>query len=278
MATYTTSGPVTLTVRFAAGDLRVEGVDRADVEIDVQPRSSSGADREYADATVVEQLGDEIRIIAPDPGGWMRRSGSLRVRASVPLGTAVTVAVESADVALAGALGGVDLTTSTGDTIIERAETLAVTANSADVVCRAVDGDATVKTASGDVRLGHLGGTGHFFAASGDVSVDAAGAAEFKAASGDVKIGRVDGSVNGKTASGDVRLGSVKSGAVEVDTASGDVTIGVAAGVSAWLELHSLSGDVSSALGDVSAPDDDDRTVAISVRTLSGDIRILRAS
>ena len=118
---YTTPGPAALTVRFASGDLRIEATDRPDVEIDVEPHGSSSADRELADATVVEQVGNEIRIIAPDSKGWLRRSASLRVRASVPTGTATRIAVESADVVLTGTLGALDITTASGDVAAERA-------------------------------------------------------------------------------------------------------------------------------------------------------------
>ncbi len=275
---YTTPGPTALTVRFASGDLRVEAADRPDVEIAVEPYGSSSADRELADATVVEQVGNEIRIIAPDSKGWLRRSASLRVRASVPTGTSTRIAVESADVALTGTLGALDITTASGDVAAERASSFALVAASADVVCRHVDGDASVKTASGDVHLGPVGGDGHLAVASGDLEIESFdGSVDFKSASGDVKIGRVGRSVTGRTASGDVRVLSVGSGTVEADSASGDITIGIAAGVAAWLDLQSVSGDVSSTLDDADAPVAGDATVTVRARTLSGDIRIVRA-
>ena len=276
---YTTPGSTALAVRFASGDLRIEATDRPDVEVTVEPHGSSSADRELADATVVEQIGSEIRIIAPDNKGWLRRTGSLHVQASVPTGTATRIVVESADVVLTGTLGAVDVTTASGDVALERAASFALVAASADVVGRQVDADASVKTTSGDVHLGSVGGDGHLAVASGDLEVESIdGSVDFKAASGDVEIGRVGRSVTGRTASGDVRVRSVGSGTVEADErASGDITIGIAAGVTAWLELQSITGDVSSALDDSAAPDAGDATVTVTARTLSGDIRIVRA-
>ena len=158
---YTTPGPTALTVRFASGDLRIDAADRPDVEIAVEPHGSSSADRELADATVVEQVGNEIRIIAPDSKGLAAPIGE-------PAG-----AGQRADRDLDAhrgrvgrrrahrPLGALDITTASGDVAAERASSFALVAASADVVCRHVDGDASVKTASGDVHLGPVGGDGH---------------------------------------------------------------------------------------------------------------------
>ncbi len=103
------------------------------------------------------------------------------------------------------------------------------------------------------------------------------GDANVRSASGDAVIGAVGGSVNAKTASGDIKVESVIAGTTQIDSASGDIWLGVAPGTTAWLEVQSLSGDVTSELQSADAPDEDAPAVSIQARTLSGDVAIRRA-
>jgi DUF4097 and DUF4098 domain-containing protein YvlB len=283
MNTFTTVGPAALAVRFAAGRLSVRtSADEEDLttSVDVRPANpDSTADVEHAAATIVEQRGDTIEVIAPSAKGWFGRNPRLDVRAVVPARSRVDVDVKSADVQLAGQLGLVAVSTASGDVAIEHAAELQVRTASGDVACRSVDGSASVNTASGDVRVDVVSGSAELATASGDVAVShVLGDARVRSASGDVGLDKADGSVTVRTASGDVRVGSVRRAAVEIDTASGDVEIGVAAGTAAWLDVQALSGSVSSALDAADAPDDDAETVAIHAHTLSGDVRVRRAT
>jgi DUF4097 and DUF4098 domain-containing protein YvlB len=283
MNTFTTVGPAALAVRFAAGRLSVgTSADEQDptTSVDVRPANpDSTADVEHAAATIVEQRGDTIEVIAPAAKGWFGRNPRLDVRALVPARSRVDVDVKSADVQLAGQLGLVAVSTASGDVAIEHAAELQVRTASGDVACRSVNGSASVNTASGDVRVDVVSGAAELATASGDVAVShVLGDARVRSASGDVGLDRADGSVTVRTASGDVRVGSVRRAAVEIDTASGDVEIGVAAGTAAWLDVQALSGSVSSALDAADAPDDDAETVAIHAHTLSGDVRVRRAT
>ena len=70
---------------------------------------------------------------------------------------------------------------------------------------------------------------------------------------------------------------AVIAGTTQIDSASGDIWLGVAPGTTAWLEVQSLSGDVTSELQSAGAPDEDAPTVSIQARTLSGDVAIRRA-
>ena len=286
MKSFTTPGPAALTVRFAAGRLTVRsGGDAEDpvattASIDVRPANAdSTADVEHAAATVVEQRGDTIEVIAPTAKGWFGRNPRLDIRATVPRGSRVDVDVKSADVELAGELGQVAVSSASGDVAVEHTDELRVRTASGDVSSRAITGNASVNTASGDVRLDAIGGSAELSTASGDVNVNhVVGDARVRSASGDVGLKEADGSVAVRTASGDVRIGAVRRATVEVDSASGDVEIGVAAGTSAWLDVQALSGSVSSALDPADAPSDDAETVSIHAHTLSGDIHVRRAS
>ena len=81
-----------------------------------------------------------------------------------------------------------------------------------------------------------------------------------------------------RTASGDVRLDGIASGLVELNSATGDIRVSVVPGIGVYLDLSSLSGSVRSYLDEVNNPDGDaDTAVEIRARTMSGDIRIMKA-
>jgi hypothetical protein len=72
-------------------------------------------------------------------------------------------------------------------------------------------------------------------------------------------------------------VGRAQSGRVVCETASGDVLVGIAEGVPAWLDVHSLTGSVHSALGESEPPAEGETSVAVHANTVSGDITLLRA-
>jgi hypothetical protein len=279
MHTFNTPQPVALTIRFAGGGLQVLAERRDTTTVEVSPANpSSSADVDHAAATTVEQRGGEIVIIAPDTKRWFGRTPKLDVKVAAPTDSGLTAFVESADVRLRGRLGGVDVNSASGDVRLEHAASLTVSSASGDVWGDSVGGDGRVKTASGDVRLTEVVGTGEVTTASGDIQIQRVnGDVNLRSASGDATVGAVGGSVTAKTASGDIRIDSVTVGSVEIDSASGDLWLGVAPGTAAWLEVQSLSGDVTSELQTSDAPADDAPSVAIRARTLSGDIAIRRA-
>jgi DUF4097 and DUF4098 domain-containing protein YvlB len=281
MRSFTTAGPVALSVRFAAGRISVRAAeDHGAATVDVRPNNpASSADAEHAAATVVEQRGDTIVVSAPPTKGWFGKNPKLDVEAVLPAGSRVDIDVKSADVELVGRHGRTAVTTASGDIVAEYAEELNARTASGDVSCRQVGGAAVATTASGDIRLGSVGGSAEVATASGDIDVPAAeGDVKARSASGDVVLGQIGGSVAVRTASGDTRVRSVRRGTVEINAASGDIEVGVAAGVAAWLDVQSLSGDLSSALEPTDAPGDGADTVTIHAHSLSGDVRVRRAS
>src|SRR5262245_56847475 len=283
MSTFTTPGPAALTVRFAAGRLVVNASgddDSVTTSVEVRPANpDSTTDVDHAAATMVEQRGDTIEVIAPPAKGWFGRSPRLDIRAVVPAHSRVDADVKSADVELLGNFGRVAVSTASGDVSIGHVAELSARTASGDLACRSVGGDANVTTASGDARLDDVAGSAQLSSASGDVAIGRVqGDARVRTASGDVGLGRTGGSISARTASGDVRVGSVRTGTVQIDSASGDVEIGVAAGTAAWLDVQSLSGSVSSALDASDAPGDETDTVSIHAHTLSGDVHIRRAT
>jgi DUF4097 and DUF4098 domain-containing protein YvlB len=263
--TFEVDGPVQLDVQLTSGEIEVDATGAGSAEVELLAHDEEG--RQLVDAARVELRGRELVVDVP----WRRRAlglGSLfhdsgiTCRIRCPEGSSLKARTKSADVRVRGTLGGIDTATASGDVDAGdvRGDVVAKSA-SGDVRTASVAGKAAVNTASGDVALGRVSGTVAVNSASGDVSVEAVG--------GDAKA---------NTASGDIRLGEVARGEVSVNSASGDVRVGIRRGARAHLDCSTVSGDTRSEL-DVSGdePDGDGPLVGIKVRTVSGDIAVVRA-
>ncbi len=282
MHTFPSPEPIELRVRLGAGDVAVEAAPRTETDVEVQPSDpGSRVDVEHAEATRVDHREGIVTVTAPDEGRSWRvgRSPAIVVRVGLPEGSTIRVDSSSADVVGRGRLGPAEVKTASGDVEIEQAADVKVETASGDIIVRRADGEARIGTASGDVMLQHVTGDAEVTSASGDILVGRAdGELRLKTASGDATVDTAEGSVTAKTASGDARVRQAHRGALSFDTASGDVRIGIAEGTAAWLDVQSLSGQVSSALAEADAPDEDGDTVRVRARTLSGDIAITRAT
>jgi DUF4097 and DUF4098 domain-containing protein YvlB len=136
-----------------------------------------------------------------------------------------------------------------------------------------------VRTASGDARIGSVSGRTTVGTASGDLRIGAAeGGLEVRTASGDVEAESTAGAVSLSTASGDVRLGAMGAGQLKLKTVSGDVEIGVIPGLRVWLDLSSVSGRMESQLDGDGPAGDGPAQLDLSMRSVSGDLRIRRAA
>ena len=117
---------------------------------------------------------------------------------------------------------------------------------------------------------------------SGDVDVERVGGAlTVRAVSGDVTIGSIDSELGVSTTSGDIEIRAVRDGDVRVNSVSGDVRLGVARGTRVWIDAASVSGKLESELGledhELGA-DVDAAVVPLHVKTVSGDVSIVRAA
>ncbi len=176
------------------------------------------------------------------------RGDSLRVTASIPHGAAARFSTASADVAVDGRLGTLSLSTASGD-VTARGE---------------IERDAEVKTVSGDVNIERV-----------------AGSLTCQTVSGDVEVGSVGGSVNAKSVSGDVRLSSLREGQTRFSSVSGDIEIGIATGSFLDVDAGSVSGRLMSDVplaGAPSADGDGGPTVVVRGKTVSGNVKLRRAS
>lgn len=252
--TFHTPLPLELEVAIPSGDIEVETVDGDESYVTVD----SGDERLLED---VEIHFDGSRLVVAYRG--KRRFGGLtisvgsfafgyeglKVTARVPHGAGFKVKTASADTSVSGRLGSAEVNTVSGDVRV-RGE---------------VSGDVRLKTVSGDARLDRVDG-----------------ALTAQTVSGDVRIGPVGGSAEAKSVSGDIRIEALTAGDARFTSVSGDIEIGIAQGSAVDIDAGSTSGDLSSEvpLGSEPVVGDDGAApmVVVRGRTVSGDVRVFRAS
>jgi DUF4097 and DUF4098 domain-containing protein YvlB len=189
------------------------------------------------------------------------------VRITCPRGATLDLTGGSTDVYVEGDLGEVNVRTASGDVKLD------------DVEKR-----IQLKTASGDVRVGTIASGGSVGTVSGDLAIRRIeGEVTSRSVSGDIVITSLHAPLELATTSGDVRIESIDAGEVRAQTVSGDVMLGVASGTRVWIDATSVSGDLQSQLGlEENAPaaseEQQGDVVPLHVKTVSGDVQILRAN
>ncbi|MBA2361444.1 MAG: DUF4097 family beta strand repeat protein [Actinobacteria bacterium] len=246
--TFSTPGPVELTIGIPAGDVDIQtgDGDETAVELEVRGRDAEELERDARIELRPRGEGFEVVVEADGNRGLFRsRDGEYRVRIHAPDGATVRAELASADISGRGRYTAVDVDVASGDLQFEE-----------------IAGEAKVDSASGDVQLGQVG------------------SAKVNTASGDVQIDRAEGRVDVNTASGDVEVRSAAEGQVKVNSASGDVEVGIAKGSRLFVDAQSLSGGTSSDLElESGAPIDADEGPLVELRvvTMSGDVSVRRA-
>lgn len=208
----------------------------------------------YLRAMSISQSGDQLVLTFPDG-----RYASVEIDLEVVENVDLEVSTGSGEVTVGAPLGAAKISTGSGDVDIATVD------------------NVQVSTGSGEIVIGDIGGAGQLNSGSGDISTGSAGAAlQAKTASGDLSILKLTGALRANTASGDISVPHA-GGSVELRSASGDLSVGVAEQLPAWLDLSSVSGEVSIDLDASAQPPEGEPYVAIKASTASGDISIYRA-
>src|SRR3954469_19974461 len=170
--TFEVQGTTEVEIRLNAGDIDVDATLDGSVTVELLAHDEEA--QQLVDEARVEQQGSRVLVDVPQKRGGFsfgnlfgRQGITCRVRC--PEGSLLSVRSRSADVAVRGSIGGMNIATASGD-----------------VNADGVLGGVNVKSASGDVQVG---------AVRDGVNV--------QTASGDVSLGTVRGNVNVNTASGD---------------------------------------------------------------------------
>lgn len=246
--TFSVSGPAELEISFPSGSLTVESGSPGRVEVYL--------DSKDPDAWRVEQSGDTV-IVAFDRG-FPTRGGRARIRVVTPERSALKAKSASADITARAELGKVAVNTASGEVELGNVASASIKTASGDVVLGRVDGELTIRSASGDVR-----------------AEDVAGALSITTASGYARFGRVGGPMSVSSASGDVSVAAYAGEDLEMATMSGDLDVGLLAGRIVKLRANTLSGSVHLPEAR-SAPTGTGPEVSVSLKSVSGDLRIRR--
>jgi phosphotransferase system HPr-like phosphotransfer protein len=271
MQTFETPGSVSLQIKLPSGRVVVTTVDEPKTTVEVVARGRRGQDAiDEIDVTMRESAGrHELRIEQKDKFRWgpiqITWGGDFECRVMCPPGADLEFGGGSTDLRVEGELGEVAVSTASGD-----------------VRLQSTRGDLQVKTASGDVSVATVAGEASLVTVSGDVDVTRVGGSlTVRAVSGDVTIGAIDSESGVSTTSGDIEIRAVRDGDVRVNSVSGDVRLGVARGTRVWIDAASVSGKLESELGledhELGA-DVDAAVVPLHVKTVSGDVSIVRAA
>ncbi len=258
---YSPSGPIRAKIFTRSGDVVVHSVPGNRLEITLSTSSAKFAhlldeatiifDEKRNEVEIHSQNGDRgARPLGPTlrmKRSWFDFGGAdLDVHVVLPSDSALDVATVSGDTAINGPMGNVSVSSASGDVLARDS-------------CDALE----VRTASGDVRTGRVRDSFSCRSASGDVAcLGSAAKTEIMSASGDVIV----------TAE--------QPGRLVVKAVSGDVHVQVARGLVVDINGNTVSGDMGTDIDLSGSGDarDDEELIYIKISTVSGDIRIEKAS
>jgi DUF4097 and DUF4098 domain-containing protein YvlB len=263
MPTFPTPEPITATIEVVAGSVRLIATDRDDTDVEIRPRDPSRAsDVRAAEQARVDFHNGTLTVTAGRKFISLGRGGAVHIDVALPSGSRLRTSTASAEVHAEGEYCDARLASASGNLSVDCAS-----------------GKLKADTASGDIAVRTVKGSAMIASASGDASIDTLlGDVRFRSASGGLSVGRLDGDVDMQTASGAITVANGVRGRVSVQTGIGDIEFGIAAGTAAQLDVRTRSGAVHNSLNATDGPVAGDETMAVHVRTGSGDITVHRAA
>ena len=282
MHTFLTPEPITIEIRNASGEIRVDLADVATTTVDVVAATSHplGFLDDVIRAAKAQFAGDrqayaggrsrldtsstdfDSDAVPEDPTDRVRvehrpATASSDAEGSSPVGTG-TLIVDT-DPARDGWKSSftVHITAPT-------ASGIRIQSQSADITVTGQADRMEARTASGDVRVDEVTGRSVVQSASGDVSITTTAECDVRTASGDIEVQNVasdavvhstsgnirlataTGDVNARSVSGDVTLLDATSGKTQLVTVSGDVEVGIHQGTLTAVDLSTISGTTST--------------------------------
>src|SRR5262249_18359833 len=223
-------------------------------------RGRSADDDDLAVDDVAVEFADRHLVVSEESRhGFAWRSKDLHIKIWMPAGSRLAVQAASADGKCRGEYGAVEVHSASGRVTVETVRGLAELSSMSGEVSVLRAREADIQSASGRIRVG---------VAEGDVNV--------KTASGAIRISDAQASVTARTASGRISVDRVARGRADLNTVSGAIEVNVAPGTGVFLDLASLTGQVSTALtaSDQQAGAD----LRLQCRTVSGALHVAGAA
>lgn len=252
--TFRISGQLFVDLDTSSGDVEILESEPGEAVVELR----GGPEETY----VVELNHSELTVRPASRQTGKRRHASTNIRVRVPEGTGASVRTASGNVVVSVPLQSLVLTTASGDVRVERP----------------ISEDLEARTASGDFRLREVGGNISLTTVSGDCRCEAVGEdLRFNSTSGDVRAAAVGGALELKTVSGDVEVRDLRGHVVRAKTLSGDLRLGVPPGRTVDVDMQTLSGAVINRLEKTGVASGPPKTLSISVKTVSGDLRLENA-
>lgn len=281
MTVFQTPGPISVSLEFGVGDLRLVAGDGPETVVEVRPTDpTSRADINAAEQTRVEYASGALLVRGSRSWRrWTPRGGreSIDVEIRLPEGSQVSAEVGMATVHGTGRLGDLDIRTGMGGVRVEAVGAARIRTGFGDVSIEQISGDAEVSTGSGRIDLGSVTGSATVKNSNGETRIGhVAGRAQVRQANGAIGVDHAGSRVAAKTALGEIRLGVVSHGGVEAHTSCGRIDIGVRDGVAAWLDLSTGFGRVNNDLDDMAGPPEQGETLEVRAHTAAGDINVRR--
>ncbi|MFI6265242.1 DUF4097 family beta strand repeat-containing protein [Micromonospora sp. NPDC051006] len=281
MPSFDTPGPISASVEFVSGDVRITAGPRADTVVQVRPADESDdRDVRAAEQTRVEYASGRLVIRGPkQPNfGIFGKPGTVEVSIDLPTGSGVEAKLGVGGVRCSGALADCRLKSGAGDLQVEDTDALTLHTGLGAAIAENVAGDADITTGSGKLSVRAVGGRAMLKNGNGDTWIgDAAGELRARSANGHVAAEHAAASITANTANGDIRVGELVRGSATLRTAAGRIEVGIRRGTAARLDLHTQFGKVRSELDAAAGPADTDEQAEVRARTAFGDILIHRS-
>ena len=274
MTTFDTPDPITARINSRSGNVTVTAQDTSTTTVEVSGESDRRGEQVHIDFH-----NNTLRIEAPRVGGW-GRSSDINFTVVLPTHSSLQIDATSGEVNCRGIFDDVRINAASGNANVDTAAGPArIEAASGNVTLYTAFSQVFLSAASGNVRLGDAHGDDpvEVNSASGNMEIGTVnGPLSVGGASGDIRVSEARRDVTANSASGNVTLDLVHTGAVTAQSNSGDIRVRVAAGIPTWLDLHSLSGDISTDQADDNGPTEGEETLELRANTVSGNIRIKR--
>ena len=279
MPSYETPEPISVTLEFGVGDVRIAASDRTDSVVEIRPSDESDESDVQAAAQIRVDLTDGVlRVTGPKRTfDFSKKSRSVDIAIELPSGSHVSAHLQMGEILGDGRLGECRVRT-TGNVRLERTGPLCLHTGCGHVTVGGVAGNAEISTGSGRIQVGEVEGAAVVKNSNGETTIDAVtGDVRVRNANGEIRVERAGGGVDAKTSNGGIRVGEVARGSVVLGTAAGDLDVGIATGTAAWLEVNTGYGRVRNLLEQTTRPGEAEETVEVRGTTSYGDITVHRS-